>query len=77
MPRLILTYDQVLAILLAHGFTLKRNDGGSHRRYEAVIKGKIRYVDLAPHRWSDNVKPGTLSSIMRQSALSKKAWRGQ
>jgi predicted RNA binding protein YcfA (HicA-like mRNA interferase family) len=75
LSRLILTYNQVEAIITQHGFTLKRHGATSHRRYEAVIGGKKRFVDLAPHRWSDEVKPKTLASIMRQSGLPKSAFR--
>lgn len=62
-------------ILIAHGFTLKRHGATSHRRYEAVIDSEKVYVDLAPHRWSDTVKPRTLASIIRQSRLGPRAFR--
>ncbi|MDO1560393.1 type II toxin-antitoxin system HicA family toxin [Brevundimonas sp. 2R-24] len=64
-----------MAILEAHGFSLKRHGATSHRRYEAVINGRKHYVDLSPHSWTDDVKPKTLASIIRQSGLPKKLFR--
>lgn len=78
MPRLKATYQQVLDILLAHGFELLRHDGGSHRRYrwqDPEDESVVQYVDLAPHQWSDDVPTGTLKSIIRQSGLPKALFR--
>jgi predicted RNA binding protein YcfA (HicA-like mRNA interferase family) len=75
VPRLKATFDQVLQILLQNGFELHRHDGTSHRHYRGVVDGKVHIVTLAPHSWSDDVRPDTLKSIIRQSGLSKKLFR--
>lgn len=76
MPRLKCTYQQVIDILLAHGFVLHRHDGGSHRRYRGEHGGSVWFVDVAPHgSLKDNVPTGTLNSIIRQSGLKKALFR--
>ncbi|MBX9730270.1 MAG: type II toxin-antitoxin system HicA family toxin [Sphingomonas sp.] len=54
---------------------LHRHDGGSHRQYRGEIGGKVRLVTVAAHRLSDDIKPGTLDSMIRQSGLSKALFR--
>jgi predicted RNA binding protein YcfA (HicA-like mRNA interferase family) len=76
LSRLRLTFDEIRLILEAHGFELIRHDGSSHRRYRAVVNGRVHFVDLAPHRWSDDVGPVMIGMICRQSGLSKKVFRG-
>jgi predicted RNA binding protein YcfA (HicA-like mRNA interferase family) len=61
-------------ILLDHGFVLERQRG-SHRVYKGVIDGQVRLVVVAGHRDSDDVKPGTLASMIRQSSLPRKLFR--
>lgn len=69
-------YSRVLAIIEAHGFKLHRHDGSSHRRYRRVDEaGNAFYVDLTPHKWSDEVPRGTLGAIIRQSNLPRKLFR--
>ena len=75
MPRLKCTYREFVAILEAHGFTVIRHDGSSHRRYRGIVGGTVRFVDVAYHAIGDDVPRGTLESMVRQSGLSKKLFR--
>ena len=68
-------YREVLSILRENGFAFRRFGKGSHRIYEGHHSGKIWAVVLAYHREGDDVKPGTLSSIINQSGLPKDAFR--
>ena len=68
-------YRSFIHILREHGFDLHRQRGTSHRVYKGVVAGEIRLVVVACHRESDDIKPGTLSSMIRQSGLSKKLFR--
>lgn len=67
-------FRQFVRILHEHGFQVVRQKG-SHRTYRGTVDGKIRQVQVAVHRDSDDVKPGTLSSMIRQSALPKHTFR--
>jgi len=64
-----------VAILEANGFRLHREAKGSHRQYRGIVLGEVRLVIVAAHRMSDDVKPGTLASMIRQSGLPKKLFR--
>ena len=70
-----MTFREVIAILEDHGFNLARQRG-SHRTYTGMVEGKIRVVVVACHRESDDIRPGTLSSMIRQSGLPKSLFRG-
>lgn len=63
-----------IRLLEANGFMLDRQRG-SHRTYRGEVAGKMRVVIIACHRESDDIKPGTLSSIIRQSGLPKRLFR--
>ena len=75
MPRLKCTYAEFLEIIEAYGFVLHRHDGGSHRRYRAVIRGAVHLVDMSQHNWNDEIPTGTLQAMIRQSGLPKKIFR--
>ena len=69
-------FSKVLKILEQNGFELHRKGATSHRRYRRVDgSNKVFYVDLSPHKWSDEVKKGTLSSIVRTSGLPKRLFK--
>jgi predicted RNA binding protein YcfA (HicA-like mRNA interferase family) len=68
-------YRDVIRLILAHGFTLKRHKGSSHRAYEGFIDGRRRVVTIACHSESDDVLPNVLASIIRQSGLPKRLFR--
>ena len=75
MPRLKCTFRQFIAIIEAHGFSLARHDSGSHRVYRAVISGQVRLVVVAYHDIGDDIRLGTLESMIRQSGLPKRLFR--
>jgi predicted RNA binding protein YcfA (HicA-like mRNA interferase family) len=68
-------FRDLIRTLEDHGFELARQRG-SHRTYKGQVEGQIRIVSVACHRESDDIKPGTLSSMIRQSGLPKKLFRG-
>ena len=43
--------------------------------YEAFIDGQRRIVTVAGHRESDDIRPGTLASMIRQSGLPRQRFR--
>jgi predicted RNA binding protein YcfA (HicA-like mRNA interferase family) len=65
---------ELIGILESQGFVLERRRG-SHRIYKGRVGGKARLVVVAGHRESDDIKPGTLRSIIRQSGLPKRIFR--
>jgi predicted RNA binding protein YcfA (HicA-like mRNA interferase family) len=75
LPRLNCTFQQFVAIILAHGFIQDRQGAGSHKIYRGSVGGVMRVVIVAGHRPSDTCKPGTLKSMIRQSGLDEKLFR--
>jgi predicted RNA binding protein YcfA (HicA-like mRNA interferase family) len=75
VPRLKCTFGEFVAIIERHGFVLHRHGATSHRRYRAVIDGQVYFVDVAGHSDKDEIAPGTLSSMIRQSGLPKRLFR--
>ena len=71
MPRLSCTFRRFIEIITQHGFELHRQGATSHRRYRGVVNDEVRYVDIAVHNLKDEIKPGTLQSMIRQSGLPK------
>jgi predicted RNA binding protein YcfA (HicA-like mRNA interferase family) len=69
-----MNFRRFIGIITKNGFSLDRQ-AGSHRIYKCVVSGKVRIVVVAFHRESDEIKPGTLASIIRQSGLDKKLFR--
>lgn len=72
-----LTFKAFVKIIEAHGFVVDRQNGTSHRIYKGTVAGKTRLVTVAAHNWTDHINPNTLRSMMRQSGLSKKTFRGR
>ena len=70
-----MTYRRVITILEEHGFSFERYGKGSHRVYQAERSGKRWGVILSFSQLGEDVKPGTLSSIIRQSGLPRDAFR--
>jgi predicted RNA binding protein YcfA (HicA-like mRNA interferase family) len=68
-------FNEFIRIIETHGFELARQRG-SHRTYRGRVSGEVRVVVVACHRESDDIKPGTLSSMIRQSGLPKQRFRG-
>lgn len=67
-------FRNFIQILESHGFELARQRG-SHRTYKGLVGGRIRVVVVACHHESDDIKPGTLRSMIRQSGLPKRIFR--
>lgn len=57
-----------------NGFELTRQRG-SHRTYRGVMNGETKIVVVACTREGDEIKPGTLGSMIRQSGLPKSLFR--
>lgn len=68
-------FRDVIRVLEKHGFQFERQGRGSHRVYQRVADNKRYVVVLSYGRPGEDVKPGTLGSIIRQSGLSKEAFR--
>ncbi len=73
MPKL--SAEQIIAILLANGFELDRQNGTSHRQYKGLVDGQTRLATIASHNDKEIMPRGTVSSIIRQSALNRKLFR--
>lgn len=63
-----------IAILESHGFVLDRTRG-SARQYVGTVGGRKRTVSVHVSREGDDIKQGTLGSMIRQSGLPKKLFR--
>jgi predicted RNA binding protein YcfA (HicA-like mRNA interferase family) len=61
--------------LRKNGFVFHKQGATSHKIYRGVVKGEVRLVTVAAHSISDDVKPGILASIIRQSGLPKSKFR--
>ena len=68
-------YREVIEILEQHGFQFERQGRGSHRVYQRVSGNRRHVVILSFGRQGEDVKPGTLGSIIRQSGLPRVAFR--
>jgi predicted RNA binding protein YcfA (HicA-like mRNA interferase family) len=68
-------FRDLIRILEEHGFELVRQRG-SHRTYKGIVGGQPRVVVVACHRETDDIRPGTLSAMIRQSGLPKTLFRG-
>ncbi|MBI4146264.1 type II toxin-antitoxin system HicA family toxin [Candidatus Woesearchaeota archaeon] len=67
LPRL--TGKEVLKELLKQGFIV-RNQRGSHVQLLGLVRGEKRLVSVPLHG-NDELAPGTLLSIIRQSGFTK------
>lgn len=67
-------FKEFIKMLEEHGFVLDRNTGNS-RIYKATVGGATRLVSVHFHRGSDDIKPGTLNSMIRSSGLPKGLFR--
>lgn len=67
-------FRDFVRIILDHGFALERQES-SHRVFKGTVGGLTRIVVVAYHREGDDIKRGTLSSLIRQSGLSRKLFR--
>lgn len=67
-------FNQFIKLLEQHGFVLDRESGNA-RIYKGVVDGKVNLVSIHYHRGSDDIKPGTLSAMIRQAGLPKNLFR--
>jgi predicted RNA binding protein YcfA (HicA-like mRNA interferase family) len=74
VPRLKCTFRDFIEILLANDFVLFRQDG-SHRRYTKKTKDATFHVTVAAHNVNDEIRPGTLKAMIRQSGLHSSLFR--
>ena len=68
-------YRDFIDIIGGHGFKCIRGGGTSHRQYEGFVSGARRMVTVSYHLPSDDIAPGTLASMIRQSGLPKTLFR--
>lgn len=61
-------------ILEAHGFTLDR-ERGTHKQYKGKVGAVVRLVTVDYDQPGDDISKRNLSSMIRQSGLSKKVFR--
>jgi predicted RNA binding protein YcfA (HicA-like mRNA interferase family) len=69
-------FRDFIRILLRHGFKLDGQSGSSDRVYKGRVGGSTRLVVVACHSENDDIRPGTLASMIRQSGLPKRTFRG-
>ncbi len=75
MPSLKCTYAEFIEIIKLNGFTLVRHEATSHQRWRGEHSGHVWNVTIAYHFAGDDIPPGTLQAMIRQSGLSKKLFR--
>ena len=54
------------------GFKPEANKGGSHTKWRATIRGKLRKVTLDCH--NGEVRPIDVKSMIGQAGVTKKQW---
>lgn len=69
------TFEEFIRILKANRFILHRQGKGPPAIYRGAVDGQIRLVTVAAHRMSDDIKPGALAAMIRQSGLPKRLFR--
>jgi predicted RNA binding protein YcfA (HicA-like mRNA interferase family) len=74
VPSIKCSYREFIAIIESNGFALHRHGATSHSRYRGVINGVVHFVDVSGHG-NQEIAPGTLSSMIRQSGLPKGLFR--
>ena len=57
---------EIMRLIVADGWFIVRQKG-SHQQYKHPVKKGL--VTIACHRLSDDLAPGTVSSIMKQAQL--------
>ena len=67
-------FRDFIRMLKRHDFVLDRQRGGS-QIYKGVVGEKVRLVHVHYHRGGDDIRPGTLNSMIRQSGLPKKLFQ--
>jgi predicted RNA binding protein YcfA (HicA-like mRNA interferase family) len=68
-------YREIILILETHGFVLERSRG-SHKHYVGYVKGQRKLVTADFSQLGEDILPRNLQSMIRQSGLPKKLFRG-
>jgi len=68
-------FGRFIQIVETQGFTFYRQGKGSHCIYRGVVDRETRLLTVAAHRRSEEIKPGTLDAMVRQSGLPKRLFR--
>ena len=68
-------FREFIRIIEAHGFVLQPRNRGSHAKYKGVIKGLPQIVIVAAHSPGDDIAPGTLAAMIRQTGLPRHLFR--
>jgi len=66
------TFKDIQKFLREHGFAL-HHIRGSHYYFRVMQSGKLRMVHCQFHG-KDAIHPKTLSSVIKQSGISKSEW---
>jgi predicted RNA binding protein YcfA (HicA-like mRNA interferase family) len=69
VPRLKCTFREFIEIIEQHKFCFERQDG-SHRQYKDPFGNRVTVA--VPGSMGDEIKTGTLKSMIRQAGLSEK-----
>jgi predicted RNA binding protein YcfA (HicA-like mRNA interferase family) len=75
VPSLKCSFGEFIEIIERNGFILHRQSGTSHAIYRREHAGDVWSVVIAAHSIKDEIKPGTLQSMIRQSGLPKRLFR--
>ena len=75
MPSLKCTFGEFVEIITLNGFVLHRQSGTSHAIYRREHGAEVRSIVVAAHNMKEEIKPGTLQSLIRQSGLPKRLFR--
>lgn len=75
MPSLKCTFGEFIEIITRNGFVLHRQSGTSHAIYRREHGTDIRSIVVAAQNMNEEIKPGTLQSMIRQSGLPKRLFR--
>lgn len=70
-----MTYRQLMRILADNDCKVVRNPSGSHVIYERITPEKRYVFPVSSSKSGDDVAPGTLAAIIRQSGLPKKLFK--
>lgn len=71
-----MNFRRFIEIIEAHDFQIHRHGATSHRQYRRVDgSGVVWIVTVAYHRIQDDIRPGTLANMIRQTGLRRKLFR--
>ena len=68
------SFTKFIRMLEQHGFVMDKQKGAV-QTYVGMVDGKTRVVAVHFHHGGDDIKLGTLASMIRKSGLGKKLFR--